>query len=291
MQVNIKKVSLVLEGGAMRGSFTAGVISLLMDKEITFPYVIGISAGASNALNYVSKQKERARICFVEMVSRPEYYGIRHFIRGNGIFNTKFLYDELPMKVLPYDYKAFFASDIFIKLGAVHAKSASMRYWSREEIKTPHGLNMRLRASSSMPLVMPITKIDGEDYVDGGVVDSIPIEEAIRDGNEKQVVVLTQQKGYIKERQKLNPVTKFWLRDYPKLLDAISNRHLVYNRTIKRIEDLEKQGNAFVIRPGRKLVSRTETNTDRLMESYKYGYEYAESLLPELMKFVRDENH
>jgi predicted patatin/cPLA2 family phospholipase len=284
--LNIDKTSLVLEGGAMRGSFTAGVITFFLEKKIVFPYVIGVSAGASNALNYVSKQQERARVCFVDIADNPEYFGIKHFIKGNGLFNTKFLYDLLPMKVLPYDYNEFFACDTFFKLGAVHAKSASMRYWEKKEIKTARDLNLRLQASSSMPVLMPVTMVDGEDYVDGGVVDSIPIDEAIRDGNKRHIVVLTQRKGYRKKQQKLSVLGNIWLRGYPKLRKAICDRHIVYNKTIEKIENFEKEGRIFIIRPDRDPVSRIETNVNKLNEFYSYGYKHMTELLPQLMKFL-----
>ncbi len=284
--MNIEKTSLVLEGGAMRGAFTAGVISLFLEKKIFFPYVIGVSAGASNGLNYVSRQRERARMCFVDIADNPAYFGIRHFVRGNGLFNTKYLYDLLPMKVLPYDYNEFFRCDTHFKLGAVHAKSASMRYWRKEEIKTARDLNLRLKASSSMPVFMPVTTIDGEVYVDGGVMESIPIEESIRDANEKHVVVLTQRKGYRKKRERLGVLGYIWLRGYPNLRRAISDRHLVYNKTIEKIERLEREGKVFIIRPDRDPVSRMETNVARLKEFCMHGYSHTTGLLTKLMEFL-----
>jgi len=184
------------------------------------------------------------------------------------------------------DYNEFFTSDTFFKLGAVHANSALMRYWGKKEINTARDLNLRLQASSSMPLLMPATRVDGEEYVDGGVVDSIPIDEAIRDGNRKHVVVMTQRKGYRKKRQKLGVIGRIWLRDYPNLRKAISERHIVYNRTIEKIENFEKEGLVFIIRPDLDPVSRIEANVNKLREFHSYGYERAADLYPRLSEFL-----
>ncbi|KGN01144.1 patatin [Clostridium novyi A str. 4570] len=283
----MNNIGLVLEGGGMRGIYTSGVLDFLMEKDIYTPYVIGVSAGACNASSYVSKQKYRSRDVNLKYINDPRYIGIKNLILEKSIFSIKFLYDEVPNKLEPFDYEEFKKSNQTFMIVATNCKTGEPEYFEKNQCKD---ILKVIRASSSLPLVTPIVNLDGEPYLDGGISDSIPIKKAMEDGYTKNIVVLTRTKGYRKEPIKHKRIIKFKYKKYPKLVNKIFNRYKEYNETLDYIEDLEKKGQIIIIRPSEDLkVDRLEKNVDKLEALYNLGYNDAKQAYNSIKTMLKEQ--
>ncbi|APF22818.1 patatin-like phospholipase family protein [Clostridium butyricum] len=262
---------LVLEGGAFRGLFTAGVLDALLDIGADFKYVVGVSAGATNAYSYISKQKGRNLEIMEKFLDHKRYVGYGNLIRCKSIMDLDFVFDEIPNKHCIFDYDTFYSYDGKMLVGAFNIETGKVEYFDKDSLDDK---NMILRASCAIPLMFPFAKINGKLYADGGLKDSIPIKKSIVDGNKKNVIVLTRNEGYVKKQSKANKLTyKFYKNKYPKLADVLNNRYSEYNSQIKFCEELEKKGDAIIIRPTIKMdVSRFERNKNKLKEIYNNGY-------------------
>lgn len=288
IQNNIKDVALIFEGGGMRASYTSGFLNVLLENEIYFNYVAGISAGASNTVNYLSRDKERTKISFVDLVLDPNFGGWRSFLKGEGFFRSKYIYEETPHPdaALPFDFHTFKNNPAKIRIGAVERDSGELIYFSKEDIKELHDLMKIVRASSSMPIFMPPTKIQDKYYVDGGISGGIALDIAKKDGHEKFFIVLTRPKGYRKEPIGHRRFIRRYYRKYPKVYEAMIHRHVVYNETLDELEALEKQGKAFLVYPDTMPVSNRETNHKKLVQSYELGYRQGKRDLPRWKNFL-----
>ncbi|BBK75284.1 patatin-like phospholipase family protein [Clostridium butyricum] len=262
---------LVLEGGAFRGLFTAGVLDALLDIGADFKYVVGVSAGATNAYSYISKQKGRNLEIMEKFLDHKRYVGYGNLIRCKSIMDLDFVFDEIPNKHCIFDYDTFYSYDGKMLVGAFNIETGKVEYFDKDSLDDK---NMILRASCAIPLMFPFAKINGKLYADGGLKDSIPIKKSIVDGNKKNVIVLTRNEGYVKKQSKANKLTyKLYKNKYPKLADVLNNRYSEYNSQIKFCEELEKNGDAIIIRPTVKMdVSRFERDKNKLKEIYNNGY-------------------
>ncbi|EMU53228.1 patatin family protein [Clostridium butyricum] len=262
---------LVLEGGAFRGLFTAGVLDALLDIGADFKYVVGVSAGATNAYSYISKQKGRNLEIMEKFLDHKRYVGYGNLIRCKSIMDLDFVFDEIPNKHCIFDYDTFYSYDGKMLVGAFNIETGKVEYFDKDSLDDK---NMILRASCAIPLMFPFAKINGKLYADGGLKDSIPIKKSIVDGNKKNVIVLTRNEGYVKKQSKANKLTyKLYKKKYPKLADVLNNRYSEYNSQIKFCEELEKNGDAIIIRPTVKMdVSRFERDKNKLKEIYNNGY-------------------
>lgn len=262
---------LVLEGGAFRGLFTAGVLDALLDIGADFKYVVGVSAGATNAYSYISKQKGRNLEIMEKFLDHKRYVGYGNLIRCKSIMDLDFVFDEIPNKHCIFDYDTFYSYDGKMLVGAFNIETGKVEYFDKDSLDDK---NMILRASCAIPLMFPFAKINGKLYADGGLKDSIPIKKSIIDGNKKNVIVLTRNEGYVKKQSKANKLTyKLYKNKYPKLADVLNNRYSEYNSQIKFCEELEKKGDAIIIRPTVKMdVSRFERDKNKLKEIYNNGY-------------------
>ena len=262
---------LVLEGGAFRGLFTAGVLDALLDIGADFKYVVGVSAGATNAYSYISKQKGRNLEIMEKFLDNKRYVGYGNLIRCKSIMDLDFVFDEIPNKHCIFDYDTFYSYDGKMLVGAFNIETGKVEYFDKDSLDDK---NMILRASCAIPLMFPFAKINGKLYADGGLKDSIPIKKSIVDGNKKNVIVLTRNEGYVKKQSKANKLTyKLYKKKYPKLADVLNNRYSEYNSQIKFCEELEKKGDAIIIRPTVKMdVSRFERDKNKLKERYNNGY-------------------
>lgn len=283
-----KKAGMVLEGGGTRGVFTAGVLDCLMEENIYFPYVVGVSAGACNAVDYVSQQPGRSRQCMIPENEENKYFDLKQAIKTHSLFDMDMIFDRYPNELHPFDYETYFASQTECEIVATNCKTGKAEYFSEREDK--ERLMDYCRASCSMPLASPMVKIAEEDYLDGGLADSIPVLRALKKGYSKPVLVLTRNKGYRKspvcKSKKFYEAAYF---KYPNLVDSIVNRAAVYNRTLEYIEKWEAEGKVFVIRPQRKAVSRTETNKDSLEAFYWHGYEIMKKQMEGMKGFLGEE--
>ena len=270
------KSALILEGGGMRGVFTCGVLDNFMERGIKFPFTIGVSAGACNGLSYMSGQKGRARYSNIDLLEKYRYVGFKYLITKRNIMDFDLLFHTFPEQIIPYDYEALAKCPQDFEMVTTSCRTGKACYFN--EKNDPKRIIDIVKASSSLPYVCPISYVDGEPMVDGGVADSIPICRAIDKGFDKNVVVLTRNKGYRKP-MKEDSVPFFFYRKYPQLRRAIAARNLVYNSQLDLVEKLEKEGKVLVIRPIESVkVSRIEKDTKKLLELYNEGYRIADAI-------------
>ncbi len=283
------RATLLLEGGAARGIFTAGVLDQLIEKGCIVSDVIGMSAGASNALGYVAKQKGWARNCLIHEDGAFSYYNLKSLIRSKSLVDMELLFDKLPNKVVPFDYDSYFASETNSLIGVTNCVTGETEYHSETEDR---GRLMRLcKASCSLPALSPMVQINDVPYLDGGMSDSVPVEYARSIGNEKMIVILTRNPGYrkganLKSQEKL---FKHVYRRYPDLVKTLNTRFRRYDESMDYLEKLEQSGKAFVIRPQVKLCGRMERNPAKLLDLYNHGYEYMEQEYEKLLRYLERE--
>ena len=279
------KTGIVLEGGAFRGLFTAGTLDCLMDNQIVFDYVVGVSAGAGNAVNYLAGQKGRTKWT-ITASGENAYYGVKQMRKSKKMLDLDRMVMEFSHKQYPFDFEKFVASPSEVELVVTNCETGKAEY--KDERMDKERLMKLCRASSSMPLLAPMVNVDGTVYLDGGVADSIPIERAMEIGNEKTVVVLTRNPGYRKKPTKKS-VAKLYQRyykKYPNLVKAAIDRNIVYNQELELIEKLEDEGKIFVIRPLIPTVSRLEQNPEVLMHFYMHGYRLMKRQYSALVEYL-----
>jgi predicted patatin/cPLA2 family phospholipase len=275
--------ALVLEGGGTRGFYSAGVFEAFMDAGIMFPYIAGVSAGAANALTYVAGQRMRNRVIVENYVHDSRYVSRRNLIRHGSIFGYDFIFGAIPEKHIFWDKEAFDSVDIRFLTGATDCATGETVWFEKHDITTP-GFAVT-RASCSVPLLSKIVRHNGLELLDGGVSDPIPIEKSLDDGNTFHVIVLTRNRGYIKHVVRYKPALKLFYGKYPKLIDAIINRHNVYNRQLALCENLERDGKALIIRPQAPLaVGRTQSDTQKLLALYDEGHAEGKAAVEILQK-------
>jgi len=229
------KRGLVLEGGAMRGMFTAGILDVLMDEGVVVDGAIGVSAGAVFGCNYKSKQRGRAIRYNKRFAGDKRYCSFSSLIKTGDLYNAKFDYDELPNKLDPFDYDTFTSNPMEFIAVATDADTGEAVY---HKCTTGRGEDMQwLRASASMPALSNLVEIDGRRLSDGGTADSVPLKYFESLGYDRIIVILTQPKGFVKEKNKMLPLLRFLLRKTPKLIEALESRHLRYNETTAYIEE------------------------------------------------------
>lgn len=280
-----KEAALVLEGGGTRGVFTAGVLDYLMEKEVKFPYVIGVSAGACNAIDYVSKQIGRTKDCTIIQDRKNRYIGTKDALKKGYLFDMDRLFDEYPNRLFPFDFDTYFASDIQCEVVVTNCLTGEAMYLSEKQDK--ERLLTICRSSSSIPLISPVVDVDGIPCVDGGVADSVPLIHSMKLGHQKNVVVLTRNKGYRKKAPgKSRLLYTAALKKYPNLLNALLNRYRNYNRVMELVEKWEEEGHIFVIRPEVEPVSRTEQNVEKLTEFYDHGYQLMKQRMEEMQAYL-----
>ena len=264
---------LVLEGGGMRGIFTVGVLDYLMDHHISFPYVIGVSAGASNGISYISRQRGRSYFSNIELLKKHNYIGWKNFLSGSGYIDVDFLFYEYPDRYYPFDYKTYEASPTRFVMVVSNCLTGRAEYI--EEKQDRKRLLDACKASCSLPVMCPLSWLDGKPMVDGGVCDSIPIRHAQEEGYRKNVIILTRNKGYRKPDKDFH-LPSFIYRKYPAIREALRLRYKSYNHTLDYIDELEAEDKVLVIRPQRPIeVGRTERDTRKLQALYEEGYELA----------------
>lgn len=267
------KAGLVLEGGGMRGIFTIGVLDNFMDRGIRFPYVVGVSAGACNALSYLSGQRGRAKFSNIDMLDKYHFIGFRHLVTKGNIMDFDLLFHKLPEEIYPYDYQALARSSERFEAVTTSCITGKACYF--EEKNNPKRVIDIVKASSTLPFVCPISYVDGEPMLDGGVADSIPVERAVSQGFDNNLVVLTRNRGYRKP-DKPTRVPFFMYRKYPSAKEAIRSRNAMYNRQMELVERMEDEGRVVVLRPQKPIeVGRMERDTNKMLALYQEGYDLA----------------
>lgn len=273
--------SLILEGGTLRPIFSAGVMDALLDNNITFPYCIGVSAGITNGISYISQQRGRNLEVVTKYRNDKRYLGYRNFLKCKSLFGLDFVFDEIPNKLIPFDMDTYKKYPGKVLVGVTNAKTGKTEYLDGKNLDYKATM---LRATCALPIFFPVIKLNGNEYYDGGICDPIPIKKAIEDGNDKHLIILTQPKGYKKELSKKNVlVAKLLNNKYPNLKDALLNRHDSYNETVRFCEELEKQGKALILRPEFSLES-FEKDVDKLKANYNHGYDLATKRINDIKK-------
>lgn len=270
------QAGLILEGGGMRGVFTCGVLDNLMDRGIRFPYTIGVSAGACNGLSYISGQRGRAKYSTIDLMAEHHYIGYRYLLTKRNMMDFDLLFHTFPEQIIPYDYEALARSEQHFEMVTTSCVTGQARYY--EEKNDPKRVIDIVKASSSLPFVCPISYVDGEPMLDGGIADSIPLLRARELGYTNNVVVLTRNKGYRKP-DKPGTVLPFFYHKYPAVKEAIRRRNALYNEQVSLVEELEAKGELIVLRPERPIeVDRMEKNISKLTALYDEGYRLASQI-------------
>lgn len=286
----VPDVALVFEGGGMRAAYTSAAVVALVEAGLVFPFVAGISAGASNTVNYLAGDAWRARASFTTFAADPNFGNWRTFVRGQGLFNSDYIYRRTsgPNEALPFNRAAFDAHPGEMSIAAFRVRDGVTVRWGRADIPTTPDLMARVQASSTMPVVMPPVEIDGDLYVDGalGETGGIAIDAARAAGYSRFVFVLTQERGYTKA-----PMANPWFyrrhfRRQPAVADALLTRWSRYNTTRDEIFALERAGEAYVFAPEAMTVSNGERNVAKLQAAHERGLAQADRELPRLREFL-----
>jgi predicted patatin/cPLA2 family phospholipase len=282
----MKNTCIVLEGGGLRGAFTSGVLEYLLEKEFNFDRVIGVSAGACVGASYLSKQKGRNRKVNVEYPSDKRYMGFRHLVKTGSYFNMKFVFEELPLKLVPFDEQAFYKNPSEFDILTTSLNTGNSVVFTKSEIATI-GLDKALVASSSIPLLSKPVDIGGQLFFDGGVSNSIPVKYALSK-HEKAVVVLTRPRGYRKEMIKGELVFKLAFRNHPEFLTTLLKRNEEYNKTLDFCDQMEKEGILFILAPSQEFsIGRTEQSLEKRMNFYNHGYTLIQKEFENLSAFLK----
>lgn len=285
---NTMKIGLVLEGGANRGVFTAGAIDFLLEQGVKFDYVIGTSAGACNAMNYLAGQIGRGRDSMILTDKSLNYFGVKTLLKTGHFFDLDWAFREFPQKYFIFDYDAYFNNPIPREYAATNCLTGEAAYFTDKGADKYYLMEIG-KASSALPGMSEVVEVDGVPYADGGVSDSIPVRRAFEMGCDRVVVIETRRKEF---RMKLSKSTKLVAkmsgRKYPALKEAILHRHENYNRTLDFIHAKEAEGTVLSIRPEMQEVSRTETDYHKLMKFYHHGYQQMKKSFSALQKFMEE---
>ena len=278
------KIGLILEGGAMRGLYTAGVLDVFLDnKDIKIDTIIGVSAGALFGVNYKSRQKGRVLRYNLKYAKDERYMGFKSLVKTGDIVNREFCYDEIPNKLDVFDNDTYKKTPEEFYAVVTNLDTGKPEYIKIDDAQKDLEY---LRASGSMPYVSKIVQIDGKKYLDGGTSDSIPVDEMMKMGVDKVIVVLTRPLEYRKKKSS-KKISKWYYKRYPNYIDTLNNRYKMYNSEVEKVISLEKDKKIFVIRPSRKVeIKRIERDTEKLQEMYDLGVEDAKNSLKDLKNYL-----
>lgn len=278
------QAGLVLEGGGMKGAYTAGVLDFFLEKGMEFASVYGVSAGAVHMCSYLSKQKGRSIRISTKYGKDPRYCSVASLLLTGDLFNVKTCYDTVPNKWEPFDHETYESYKGKAYAVVTNIETGKAEYLLVDECR--EGLQM-IRASASLPLVSRNVPIGDKLYLDGGCSDSIPIARSIMDGNKKNVVILTKEVGYVRKPATKIGLLKVRYRKYPKLVEAMQKRHIGYNETLEYLKRLEESGKVFIIRPKKASdVGRLDLDPKKQQALYEEGYNDAAACHEELVKFL-----
>ena len=280
------KLGMVFEGGASRTSFSCGVMDLFLEEELMPDYFVGASAGIAFGVSYLSRQKGRNLKLLEEYMADKRYMGMQHLLdrKKKTFYNIEFVFEELPDKLLPFDYEAFAAYE-----GSVEAAVTNIHTGKAEYLELPRSREMEdvLVASCSLPILFQPIKVGHHYYLDGGIADSVPYQRAIQQGCDKIIVVLTREREYVKKKERFGRVVNRLYKKYPKVVEAMEKRPDFYNQQMKELKELEQQGKVFVIAPEDTFgVGRTESDPVKLRQLYDAGYRIAGEQMPALREYL-----
>lgn len=277
------KTGLVLEGGGMRGIYTAGVLDVFLENGIGFDGVIGVSAGAIHGMSYVSGQKGRSLRYYKKYCHDPRFMSFRSLLRTGDFVGAQFCYHDLPEKLDLYDYEAFQQTPTKFYVTCTNVETGQPEYILLTDMRTQMDY---VRASASLPYFSRIVRLQDKKYLDGGYSDSIPVQAFSAMGYHKNVIILTREPGYVKKGEHTK-LASLCYHKYPAFVKTVRNRPQMYNETLQTIDQLEKEQKAFVIRPDTPLnIGRLENNPQKIQELYNRGIQDGNQILPRLMEFL-----
>lgn len=289
MPISHPDIALVFEGGGMRAAFSAGLLNALLEAGIVTGWVGGISAGSSCTANYLVQDQLRSRKSFVDLAAEKDFGNFGTWVRGKGMFHSDFIYQNTsgPGQILEYSMERLFASEQQFRIGGYACESGEMVYWGRDDMRTLDDLVLRVRASSTMPLVMPWTTVGGTVYADGalGPTGGFAHDAARADGYSRFIVVTTRERGYRKADMKNKRAMAAALRRYPEVFRGLEQRPANYNRSLDELTALEEAGNAFLIFPESMPIKNGERSVPKLRAVYEAGLEQGRREIPRLREW------
>ncbi len=290
LESNITDVALIFEGGGMRASYSSAVVVELLRNNMFFGHVYGVSAGSSNAVNYLSRDVDRSRDSFTKLIAVPNSHGTRQFLQHKGWFNAHYIYQEMgrPEGEFPFDQATFMRNPAQVTIAGLERDRGRTRFWTKDDMRTLDDLMLRVRASSTLPIVMPPAKVDGECCYDGGLGEGngILLPQAKRDGFERFFVVRTRPRGFRKPLSP-NPWLLRWYWRYPELRRALRLWGAGYNAICDELEALEREGRAYVFYAEDMAVRNNTVDLAQLEASYAAGERQIRRDLPRLEAFLK----
>ncbi len=285
--MNMFQAGLVLEGGGFKGVYTSGVLDFFLDKGIMFSSCYGVSAGACSLCSFLSGQRGRAYHVTVDYLEDKNYCSLYSLIKTGDLFGADMCYRKIPDELYPYDYETYEKYQGTFYSVVTNIESGQPEYIPVKDMKNEIDA---VRASASLPLVSRNVSFQGKLYLDGGISDAIPLRQSIKDGNRKNVVIMTKEVGYRRKPSSMTSLIKLRYRKYPKVYELMKNRHTAYNETLDFIEEQVKKGSTFLIQPRKASeVGRIEKDRVKLKALYEEGYQEAKERYEDLMKFLEDE--
>ena len=271
----------------MRGLFTAGIIDVMMQHDIWPHAVVGVSAGAAFGCNYKSRQPGRAIRYNKQYARDPRYSGLRSLLSTGDYFNAQFAYHTLPLTLDVFDNDAFNENPMKFIAVCTNVETGKAVY---KQLDTANEQTYDwIRASASMPLVSRIVELEGMKLLDGGVADSIPLPSLESQGYRHNVVILTQPKGYQKTHNRLMPLMRLSLRNYPQMIEALDRRHIMYNEQLRYVEEAEHQGRCLVIRPEEKIpIGHISHNAAQMQAVYDMGLQTGKKYIEKIQSFYEN---
>ncbi|MCH5251819.1 MAG: patatin family protein [Lachnospiraceae bacterium] len=277
---------IVLEGGTFRPMFSSGVMDALLSENILLPYCIGVSAGISNGVSYISKQPQRNLEIMQKYRNDKRYMSRSNWRKNKSIFGLDFVFGEIPNQLIPFDRETFFSYEGKCLVGVTNAATGQAEYKDAMEMDDKYTM---LRATCALPMFFPAIELDGNKYYDGGLSDPIPVKKALEDGCDKLLIVLTQPRGYVKHIGKYDKMGARMLgRRYPEIKRAILGRPERYNEAVKFCNELVKEGKALILRPNH-LLNSFESDVRRLEMSYWHGYRMTKEKMGKIKRFLEIE--
>ena len=290
--VTIDDTALVFEGGGMRNAYTAALVSRLIAEGINFPHISGVSAGSSHLCNFTSRDAIRSHATFVDLVEDPEFGGLKHFRKGHGYFNAEYIYQQIcyPDGALPFNMDTFLANPATTRVATFNASRGEERWFSKEEMSTLDALGPIVRASSTLPILMPPVEIDGDTYVDGalGPNGGLPFDQPLREGYRKLLVVLTRPRDFVKDPMpaSVGALLRTAYRSFPSVFEGVALRTDRYNAGRRFLFELEERGQAYVFAPDNLWINNTESRRERLEATYRAGLVQAVREMPAIKAFL-----
>lgn len=265
----MSKTGLIVEGGGMKCAYSAGILDAFLDHNISFDYCIGVSAGSANAASFVAGQRDRNRRFYTDHIDEPGYFGLKTFLKTGNLFGLQYIYGDLTNSdgADPIDFPAIMANPAEYWLVATNAQTGKPEYFSKQDMKQDD--YRHIMASCALPAACKPIEINGQYYYDGGVTDAIPVQKALNDGCDKIIAILSKPRGFVKTPEKMRFLYTRMCRKYPKTIEALNNRHIMYKACQDKLLELEKEGKAFIFAPSNPPKMSTYT-MDRAVEQQLY---------------------